>query len=246
MLLRFLPHYAADDDGGTAGDPPEGKIKPSDILNRYGQTAESALRMAEKLSEAENANYRLRTKNRDLTTERDALQSKQPADGGRVLSKDEASAFDAYVALGKKPSEVKAELDAATTATTELATLRRKAQLHDVQALTGFDPDVLGDIGTNWEFVTKDEQADGKSVKVVYVKEGDTEQRIDQHPKVVKYMPSLKPMQVHDDPPKPRGTSFVEQHGGQGGGGDLAAQHIARQAEARAKQTNPLMKPQGA
>jgi hypothetical protein len=239
MLLDFLPRFAADDDGGSGGtgDPPEGKIKPSDILNRYGNTAESALRMAEKLSEAENANYRLRTKNRDLTTERDALQSRQPADGGRVLTKAEADAYDAYVALGKKPGEVKAELDAAATATQELTTLRRKAQLHDVHALTGFDPDVLEDIGPSWEFVTKEESG----AKVVYVKEGDTEQRIDQHPKVVKFMPALKPAQQQADPPA-RNTSFIQQHGGTAPAGDMAAQFIKAQEERRKAQPNPLLK----
>lgn len=241
MLLNFLPFHSADDDGGTGSGEAEGGVKPSDILNRYGQTAEAALRMAEKLAEAENKLYRLREKNRAMTQERDALQANQPADGAVVLSAEDAKELEAYRTLGK-PTEVKQALDGAKSAAEDLATLRRKSELHDVQAVTGFDPDVLGDIGANWSYRIADEQADGKPVKVVYVKEGEQEQRIDQHPKVQKFMPALKPQ---GEQAKERNTLFIQQHGGTGSAGDLADQFIQRQAEKRAATPNPLMK-QGA
>lgn len=234
----FLRYYAADDDGGSgAGDPPEGKIKPSDILARYGQTAESALRMAEKLAESENANWQLREKNRTLRQERDTLKDKQPGEGAVVLSADEAKDFDAYRTLGKKAGEIKAALDAATDATNKLTQYERDALLRDVQDATGFDRDVLSEIGQGWVFRIADEG----SAKVVYVKDGDQETRIDQHPKVQKFMPALKKPEADLSVP-PRNTSFVQQHGGQGAAGDPAAQFIQKQAEKRAAQPNPLLK----
>lgn len=256
MLRGFLPRYYADDDGtgsgGSGAGDDQGKVKPSDILARYGQTAESALRMAEKLAESENSNYGLREKNRTLRTEVTELKAKTPADGARILTADEAKSFEAFTALGKKPDEIKTALDASSTTATELATLKRKQQLHDVQALTGFDPDVLGEIGPDWQYTFKDEQADGKPVKVVYIKDGDNESRIDEHAKVLKFLPALRPAAGgtgtgEQGGTQQRGTAFVQQHAGGGGAtGDKAAQFIAQQEATRKTQTNPLMKPQGA
>lgn len=243
MLLRFLPHYAADGGGsGAEDDDPDERVRSEDVIARAKDDKDAIARLGRELDRNEDRRFKQRDAKRALRAEIDTLKAAQPADGGRVLTKDEAKAFDEFQAFGKKPSEIKAELDGATTATQELAALRRKTQLHDVQALTGFDPDVLEDIGAGWEFVTKDEQADGKPVKIVYVKEGDQEQRIDQHPKVMKFMPSLKPAQQQADPPAPRNTSFIQQHGGTAPSGDMAAQFIAAQEERRKAQPNPLLK----
>lgn len=230
MLIDFLPRHTEDDGQPQGGD---GKQRATDVLDRYGK---DALKLAEKLAESLSDNYSLREKNRTLRQEVADFKAKQAPDGARVLTKEESEAYDAYTALGK-PSDIKSELDTKSTAEQELTTLRRKQQLYDVHALTGFDPDVLGEIGANWQFITKEEQSDGGTSKVVYVKEGDQEQRIDQHPKVQKYLPALKP----DVAP---GTGYVAQSTGDKPvpAPDKATQFIAQQAEQRSKQPNPLMK----
>lgn len=191
MLIQFL--HSPDDgqpDGGDSGDG--GAVRASDVLNRYGKNDEAALRLAEKLADAENTLYKLREKNRTLRQDNDALKAKLPADGAVVVPQADAAALDAYRALGT-PDTLKQALDAKTTAEGELSTLRRDATLRDVQEATGFDRDVLREIGGAWEYTIKQEQIDGKDVRAVYVKDGDQETRIDQHPKVVKFLPALKP-----------------------------------------------------
>ena len=102
----LIPHMYAEDDGQPQGG--EGQ-QPSDLLDRYGK---DALKLAEKLADAQRDNYRLREKNRTLTAELTDAKGKAPADGARVLSKDEAAAYDAYTALGA-PAALKTQLDTA-------------------------------------------------------------------------------------------------------------------------------------
>ena len=138
MLIRFL--HSPDDgqpDGAESGD-----VKASDIINRYGNTADSALRLAEKVADLENKLYRAREQKRTLTQERDTLRTQLPADGAVVVAKDDAAQLEAYRALGA-PAALKQALDAKAEIETQLAMLRRDATLRDVQAATGFDRSVF-------------------------------------------------------------------------------------------------------
>ena len=223
MLRNLISRYHADDDGtgsggsGTGDD--QGKVKPSDILARYGQTAESALRMAEKLAESENANYGLRDKNRTLRSERDDLKGKAPADSTRVLSADEAKAFDAFVALGKPAAEIKQALEASGDATAKLSKLERDSQIRDAANAHGYSPAALGKLPSlaNAALVLKDETVDEKPVKRAYVtadgKETALDAYIQQHDP--EFLPSLKvEAQPSQQQQQTRGTSFVQQHAG--------------------------------
>lgn len=231
MLIRYL--HSSDDgqpEGGDAGD-----IKASDIINRYGTGADSALRLAEKVADLENKLYRLRETKRALTQERDELKAKLPADGAVVVAQDDAAALEAYRALGK-PEEVKAALDAKAAAEGKLHTLERDATLRDVREVTGFDLDVLREIGgAEWQYTIKTETGDAGDVRRVYVNDGSQEVAIDQHPKVQKFLPALKP-----SAPAPVGTPFPRQSAGSAPAGDLAARFIEQQAAKRAQQPNPL------
>jgi hypothetical protein len=227
MLRNVITRlYAAEGGGSGTGDqgddPPEGKVKPSDILARYGQTAESALRMAEKLAESENANYHLRDKNRTLRSERDDLKSKTPGDGTRVLSADEAKAFDAYLALGKPPAEIKQALEASGEATAKLTKLERDAQIRDAALAHGYSPAALGKLPSlaNAALLLKDETIDDKMVKRAYVtadgKETALDAYIQQHDP--EFLPSLNvEAQQIQQQQQTRGTSFVQQHAGGSG-----------------------------
>jgi hypothetical protein len=139
MLLRFLPFYS-DDDGQTDGG--EKDVRASDVLQRYGNTAESALRLAEKLAEAENANYKLREKNRTLRQERDDARGKVPGDGVVTLPKEDAALLESYRAFGK-PEDVKKALEANSEATVKLAKLEKAERLRAAAEAAGYKPSVL-------------------------------------------------------------------------------------------------------
>ena len=194
MLIHYLrPFYEADKDSGAGESGETGDVKASDIVNRYGNTADSALRLAEKVADLENKLYRQREKNRAVTTERDELKAKLPADGAVVVAKDDVAELETYRALGKA-AELKQALDAKQAAEHELTGLKRDATLRDVQEATGFDRDVLKDIGgAEWQYTIKTEQVDGKDERRVYVKDGDAETLIEDHPKVKRFLPALKP-----------------------------------------------------
>lgn len=241
MLLDFFPRYAADGGASGGDDDPDERVRSEDVISRAKDDKDAIARLGRELDRNEDRRFKLREDRRVL---REQVAAAALPEGAVTLSKEDAAAWEAYKALGKRPSELKAELDSAATAATELTTLRQRQTLHDVQSATGFDPDVLGDIGANWAYRIADEQADGKPVKVVYVKEGDQELRIDEHPKVQRYIKALKP-EAAPPPAEPRNTLFLQQHGGSGDTGDMAAQFIKKQAEKRAASPNPLMK-QGA
>ena len=210
MLIQFL--HAPDDGQPDGGDTDGGgAVRASDVLNRYGKNDEAALRLAEKLAEAENTLYKLREKNRALRQDHETLKAKLPADGAVVLAPSDVADLEAYRALGT-PATLKQTIEAKTAADGELSTLRRDATLRDVQEATGFDRDVLRDIGADaWQYTIKHEQVDGKDARRVYVTDGDAETLIEEHPKIKKFLPSLKPAaeprQVYDINAGARGTN---------------------------------------
>jgi hypothetical protein len=176
MLIQFLPrYYDADKDAGGDGSDAEqdGKVKASDILNRYGKNEEAALRLAELYADAQNTLYRLRRTRDTLTRERDDLKAKLPADGAVVLAQADAAELDAYRALGK-PAEVKTALDAKSTAEKDLATLRRHEAVRAAAEAHGYKAGLLGKVPSLAEqtIEIKDVQEDGKPVKRAFV--GDT------------------------------------------------------------------------
>ena len=240
MLKGFL--YHAEDDGqpqgGDVDDPPAGKVRASDLRQQLGSTVDeqALMRLLEKQADLLTDNHKLR--------ERLRARPEVPK-GARVLTTDEAAAYDAYVALGK-PDEVSAKLTTAEQASADLTTLRRDATLRDVRDATGYDLDVLKDIGgAEWSYRIADETIEDKPAKVVYVKDGDQEQRIDQHPKVQRFLPALKPSGT--TPPPPPGQPYPRQGASSGTtAGDMAGRFIQQQEERRKAQPNPLMPKQGA
>ena len=112
-------------DGGEPASE-GGKVKASDVLNRYGQTPESVFKMAELLADAENKLYRLRETNREL-------RAKVPADGAVLMTPEDAAALEAYRTLGT-PDALKGAQDAAQQASTKLATYERERTAHAAAA----------------------------------------------------------------------------------------------------------------
>lgn len=213
MLKSFLT-YAEDDgqpQGGGADDQPSdgGRVRASELRQQLGQSVDeqSLMRLLEKQADLLTDNHKLRERVRKMR--------ELPANAV-VLSGDDASAWEAYRVLGK-PDELKQHLTAKSTVEQELITLKRDATLRDVRDATGYDLDVLRDIGgAEWQYTIKEEQVGDAKQKVVYVKDGDKEQRIDEHPKVQRFLPALKPQvaQGSQAAQASGGTSFVPQNVG--------------------------------
>lgn len=251
MLVQFLfrPYFAPDGGGGSGGDggdpdDAQGKIKPSDVLARYGQTAESALRMAEKLAESENANWRFRERNRVLTQERDEARKQVPAEGGRALTKEEAAAYDAYVVLGK-PADLKTAIDAGKTGQERLATLERDALVRAAAEAHGYKPAALGKLPslTGKNILVEDAQVDGKQIKRAFVQDGNAKIALPDY--ITQHDPEFVAA-LAAEPAAPGGIVLPPQGGGTKPPSDLAARFIEQQEARRNAQVNPLMPKQGA
>lgn len=258
MLRGFISRYHAADGGGSGGagdeDDPDERVRSEDIINRSSNKDETIARLGRELDRNETRRFVLRDARRKLQTEIDDLKSKAPGDGTRVLTLEEAKVYDAYVALGKPPAEIKQALEASDQATAKLTKLERDGQIRDAASAHGYSASALGKLPSlaNAVLVLKDETVDEKPIMRAYVTAADGKETaldayIQQHDP--EFLPSLTAQSAPPPPPAPtaRGTSFVQQHAGGGeASGDKADQFIKQQAEARAKQTNPLMKPQGA
>lgn len=199
MLIKDMrPHYAAGEAGGTGTEENDdettsGKVKSSDVLSRYGgQTSEAALRMAERLADAENANYKLREQKRQLTAERDALKKTAAPEGSAVLTKDDAAAWAAYQALGKVDDLTKAVADR-DAAQAELTTLRRDAQLRAAAEAHGYKATVLGKLPSlvGKDLIVKDVTEGDATVRRAFVKDGTTETALPEY--IAAHDPELAP-----------------------------------------------------
>lgn len=172
--------------GGTSNGGAAGSSLPQEAIqgfqNLLTRHQNDAIRLAETLYSENHAS-------RQRISE---LQGQLPAQGAVVLSAEDAQRWQAYTALGELAT-VQANITAGATAQQDLASLRRDLLLRDVSDASGFDREALTEIGGSWEYVIKDEQVDGKAAKVVYVKDGDKETKLADHPKVQKFMAVLKP-----------------------------------------------------
>lgn len=187
MLLRFL--HSPDDgqpEGGESGD-----VKASDIINRYGNTAESALRLAEKVADLENRLYRLRRTRDALTSERDDLKAKLPADGAVVVAEADANALEAYKALGE-PAALKQALDARQAAEAKLSALTRQEAIRAAAEASGFKPSVLATLAGSLEIQTKPSE-DGTPVAVVVADGTETPLAAYAEKAWADFLPALKP-----------------------------------------------------
>jgi len=254
MLRGFISRYAAADGGGSGAgdeDDPEERVRSEDIISRSANAQDTIARLGRELDRNEDRRFKQRAAKRALQAEIDDLKSKQPADGGRVLSKDEAAVYDAYVALGKPADAIKQALDASDAATQKLTKLERDGQIRDAALAHGYSAQALGKLPSlaNVALTLKDETVEDKPIKRAYVTADGKEAALDAYilEHDPEFLPSLTVQSAPPPPPAPaaRGTSFVQQHAGGVPAGDKADQFIKQQAEARAKQVNPLMK-QGA
>ena len=242
--MRYPPIYHAPDDG----DDPQGgesskRPRPSDLAAQYHN---DAMRVSERLAEVLDDNYKLREKNRTLTADLATAKANTPADGARVLSKDEAALWEAYTALGA-PDALKQQLATAEGAQAELSTLKRERTIAAAAEAAGY----TGKAGTlaklpslaGKDLVVKDVEIDGKKAKQAFVVADGKEHALAAY--ITEHDPEFLPA-LTTEAAKPAGTQFVRQSAGNEAASDMAARHIHQQEERRKAQPNPLMPQQGA
>jgi hypothetical protein len=177
----------------------------------------------------------LLAENHSLRDERRTLRSQLPPTGAVVLTAEQAQAWAAYQQLGTVEALTQ-ERTAAQGVTGELASLKRQAVLRSVQDASGANADVLAQLpgAEKLTFDVRESQADGKTVKTVFVKDeagAETELRAFVGAKFKAFEPAIFP--AAQSTPAPTGTNFVPQNPGTGGApaDPLAAAAKAFQAQ---------------
>jgi hypothetical protein len=157
--------YYDDDDGQPQGGGAE-KVRASDLRSQLGsQVDEQALmRLLEKQAELLSDNAKLREQRRTLREEKTALEKRTVPEGARVLTAEEAQAYDAYAALGA-PEAVQTALEASKTSVAELASLRRAERIRAAAEAAGYKPSVLTQLAGDLDIQTKEK--DGKAIPIV-------------------------------------------------------------------------------
>jgi hypothetical protein len=213
MLKGFLKYHEADAENDPQGGA--SKVRASELRAQLGtQVDETALmRLLEKQAELLTDNSQLREQRRTLRAEVTELKSKAPADGTRVLSADEAQAYDAYAALGLKPTDLKKALDEGTTVKQELASVRRGETLRSAAEAHGYKPAALAKLPSlkdqDITFKDVDEKgADGKPVKAKRAFVGDVSLPDYIQQNDAEFLPALT------DAPKPSGDGVGSPAGG--------------------------------
>lgn len=193
MLINFLSHEAdtdADPQGGSSA-----KTRASDVLEQYGR---DALRLAEKLADVQSDNYRLREERRTLKQQLVDTSGKVPGEGAKVLTKDEADAYSAYVALGT-PETVKSALEGVQTTTAELTGLKRERAIRAAAEAVGYKASVLTTLAGDLDIQTKAGK-DGSPL-VYVVKDGNEIALTDYAAKEwADFLPSLAPKAKQEAP----------------------------------------------
>ena len=233
-LFRTRPLF--DQDGGSGsgsgaqtgdqGNPPN----LQGLLQRHNNDAMAVI--ATLLSENHGYRERIRT-----------LSGQVPAEGAVVLVGEQAQAWQAYQQLGAAP-DLQQRLAAAETAAGELTALKRQALIGQVAEAAGYKPSVLARLaGEQLGFDVREAQVDGKPVKTVVVKDGDTEAPLADYAtqQWADFLPALQAQQA-----APQGTSFISQSSGGQAPANVLDAYARRIQEQRDQAANPLAAAAGA
>lgn len=151
----------------------EGENNPGNGGGNDGRLSEAEWRAKLATEHAQTSHADLVSKLAAANRRIDTLAANQVPQGGRVLTADEAKAYDAFVALGT-PDEVKTKLEQGAKDSTELTDLRFKDSLNTAARDAGYKPKVLGD-RVKADGLTllpsREVERDGKKVQVAYVKD---------------------------------------------------------------------------
>lgn len=204
MLRGFIPRYyegdgGANPQGGSAqDDPPIGKQQPSDVLDRLGR---DPLKLAEKLAEALEDNYKLRDERRRLKAERGDLEKRLAPEGAVILTSDDAAAWAAYRELGSA-ADLKTALAERADLAGKVAKRERQDQIVTAAKVAGFDADVLATLVGDAALTVKElgEGKDRKAVAYIAGSDGKEHALTDYAAQAWgKFLPALAPQQRSGD-----------------------------------------------
>lgn len=236
MYLRSLPARIREADGGAQGgaggqqqqDPAEG------LRNALQRANNDAMALAAQLY---SENYQLRDRNRQLTAQ-------APAEGGVVLTREQAAQWAAYQQLGADPAALAQQIQGAQQAQQQLASLQRQQLIGQVAEAAGYKAAVLGQLpgAADLAFELRDVTVDGRAVKQAFVKPKDGEAvalsaYAQQH--WADFLPALAAGQQQQ---QTQGTPFPgQQPGGANPPADPVAAFAARAQQQRDAAPNPLL-----
>lgn len=198
-------------------------------------------------------NHDLREERRLLRDEVQDLKKNAPKDGGLVLSKEEAEAWEAYRELGK-PEEVKTGLEERDTLKSDLAKRDRQDGIRAAASHVNYKPNVLVDLveakGLAVETKDVEVEKDGKTeqAKVPFVRKiGDDGKPSGDAVKLTDYITNELPdylpaLQQSGQPQGGGGTVLPKQSGGGQGtdAGDKVGDFVKTQRERAKKVPDPL------
>lgn len=120
--------------------------------------------------------HKHREDKRKLREEIDLLKTKTPPEGARVLSKEEAGDYEAYLQLGK-PADVKKSLEGLSELQEKVRKFEREGAVREAAEALGYNHSVLeklleGEIEMR-EIEVQDSQGNKSSKKAPYVKTAD-------------------------------------------------------------------------
>lgn len=224
------------DKGTGSGDLPVDVVKSFErLLERHGNSATTVAQL-------------LFTENKELRDKARQLESRLPAEGALVLSGNDVAAWQAYQTLGK-PDDIKQGLEERTQLQGQLSGAQRAETLRTVAEAVGFKPTVLTNLdrmakaeGKELAFTVRDEQRDGKAIKVAYVKDGQTETALTDYAQSnwADFLPALSAQGTQ----QPTGTRYPAQHVGSSAQkqDDPVAAFLEKQKANQAAIKNPLLK----
>src|SRR5665811_2366267 len=147
----------ADQGGGSVTvDWPDEVLKGfRSLISKEGSEKDAAVKLYEE-------NYEYRKQIRDL---------KKQAEEANTLTAEEVTLFTAYKELGQ-PAELKTKIEAAETANTELAAIKKEKSVNAAADVLGWNPKVLNKLGGELEYEVKTKtDAEGKAVQYVEAKD---------------------------------------------------------------------------
>lgn len=179
MFVRKFTHFPypmdADGGGGSAptngGNPTTGGDLEQRLLDAFSSIAnkQGGVDAAGVLLLQENKGYRDQIA--QLKADLAAVQGKVPGDGAVVLTGEQTAVWQAYQELGK-PDELK-------TVKADYTRLQRDALYQQAAAAHGYKAAVLSQLPGigDYQIEVKEQEKDGKKVKVAIAKDGAGQER---------------------------------------------------------------------
>ena len=200
--ILLVPDGDCGGSGGNTDEKPPKREVVEEVVKKHGSENAALLWAMSKIHDLEKDNHGQREEIR-------ITKGQLPKDGSRVISAEEASAFDAYRAFGK-PEDIGSKLKEREKFEGDVKKFNREKEIKTIASSKslGWDADVLNEIAGDAQFVEIEEKdakgntvagEDGKPKKIWAVKAADDkEPPIPAKEKFSKFLPALVPAKTED------------------------------------------------